>query len=260
MADFAHLDDTSEPVSGSPAKHSAMEAVSMGRVLVDRLTPDTGILLFFGLFLFVIALGVNLFLEESLARLGWSLLLSNSDIHAPTGLALTLLIGTLATNRLRRPRRCRKPPAGDEMNRAIEILATQPNASAGLVRIGDKKILFSDCGKAFIMYAQQGRSWIALFDPVGDRKAWSGLTLNFMEQARKAGCRAVFYQVSGFPAAHRRSRTETLQARRAGGRRSDQVRSQGRRLAEAAPVHQPRGTRRPAILHAETGGRAGGSR
>jgi phosphatidylglycerol lysyltransferase len=196
MADFAQLDDTPEPVSGSPAQHSAQTAVSMGRVLIDRLTPDTGILLVFGLVLFVISLGVNLFLEENLARLGWSLLLSNSDIHAPTGLALTLLIGALATNRLRRPRRCRKPPASEEMNRAIEILATQPNASAGLVRLGDKKILFSDCGKAFVMYAQQGRSWVALFDPVGSRDAWSGLTLKFMEQARKAGCRAVFYQVS----------------------------------------------------------------
>jgi phosphatidylglycerol lysyltransferase len=196
MADFAQLDDTPEPVSGSPAKHSAQTAVSMGRVLIDRLTPDTGILLAFGLVLFVISLGVNLFLEENLARLGWSLLLSNSDIHAPTGLALTLLIGALATNRLRRPRRCRKPPASEEMNRAIEILATQPNASAGLVRLGDKKILFSDCDKAFIMYAQQGRSWVALFDPVGSREAWSGLTLKFMEQARTAGCRAVFYQVS----------------------------------------------------------------
>ncbi|CDN53035.1 Lysylphosphatidylglycerol synthetase [Neorhizobium galegae bv. officinalis bv. officinalis str. HAMBI 1141] len=196
MADFAQLDDTSEPVSGSPAKHSAQTAVSMGRVLIDRLTPDTGVLLAFGLALLVVSLGVNLFLEESLARLGWSLLLSNSDIHAPTGLALTLLIGTFATNRLRRPRRCRKPPANDDMDRAIEILATQPNASAGLVRLGDKKILFSECGKAFIMYAQQGRSWVALFDPVGCRKAWSGLTLKFMEHARQAGCRAVFYQVS----------------------------------------------------------------
>jgi phosphatidylglycerol lysyltransferase len=196
MADIAHLEEPSEPVTGSPAKQSAQSAISMGRVLIDRLTPDTSILLSFGFFLFVIALGVSVFLEENLVRLGWSLLLSNSDIHAPTGLALTLLVGTLATTRLRRPRRCRKPPASDEMNRALEILATQPNASAGLVRLGDKKLLFSDCGNAFIMYAQQGRSWVALFDPIGPGSAWAGLTLKFMEHARKSGCRAVFYQVS----------------------------------------------------------------
>ncbi|CDZ44990.1 phosphatidylglycerol lysyltransferase domain-containing protein [Neorhizobium galegae] len=195
MADIAHLEEPSEP-SGSPAKQSAYSAISLGRVLIDRLTPDTSVVVSFGFVLFMIAIGVNVFLEENLARLGWSLLLSNSDIHAPTGLALTLLVGTFATNRLRRPRRCRKPPASDEMDRAVEILATQPNASAGLVRLGDKKLLFSDCGDAFIMYAQQGRSWVALFDPVGCRKAWSGLTLKFMEQARKSGCRAVFYQVS----------------------------------------------------------------
>ncbi|MFB9951497.1 phosphatidylglycerol lysyltransferase domain-containing protein [Rhizobium puerariae] len=195
MADIAHLDETSEPVVGLPAGRSGL-AVSLGKVLVDRLVPDAGVLLFVGFVLFAIALVTNLFFEESLAGFGWRLLLSNNEMHAPTGLALTLLIGTFATNRLRRPARCRKPPSGEEMSRAVDILSTQPNASAGLVRLGDKKIIFSDCGSAFIMYAQQGRSWVALFDPVGDRKVWPGLVLKFMEAARKAGCRAVFYQVS----------------------------------------------------------------
>ncbi len=30
----------------------------------------------------------------------------------------------------------------------------------------DKKLLFSDCGQAFIMYGCRGRSMVALFDPV----------------------------------------------------------------------------------------------
>lgn len=196
MADIAHADEISEPVTGTSAKPTSHFTASLGRVLIERFIPDTGVLLFSGLVLFMIALAANLLLEESLARLGWSLLLADSDMHAPTGLALTLLAGTFATNRFRRPARCRRPPSSEEMSRAIEILATQPNAGAGLVRLGDKKILFSDCGKAFIMYAQQGRSWVALFDPVGCRKVWPGLVLKFMDAARKAGCRAVFYQVS----------------------------------------------------------------
>lgn len=196
MAETAQIDDTSEPHKGSPESQPAHLAVSLAKVLISRLTPGKGVILFFSLILFTIAFAANLFLEESLARLGWTLFLSGNPMHAPSGLALTLLIGTVATNRLRRPAPCRKPPSDEEMGRAVEILSTQPNASAGLVRLGDKKVLFSNCGKAFIMYAQQGRSWVALFDPVGCRKAWPGLVLKFMETARKAGCRAVFYQVS----------------------------------------------------------------
>lgn len=195
MADIAHLDETSEAATHAAAK-STHFAMAVAKVLIDRIIPDRNDIVFFGVVLFAFCLSVFLFLEEVLARLGWGLLLSGNGVHAPTGLALTLLIGTIATTRLRRPATCRKPPSSDEMDRAIEILGTQPNTSAGLVRLGDKKILFSDCDKAFIMYAQQGRSWIALFDPVGPRSAWSGLVVKFMEAARKAGCRAVFYQVS----------------------------------------------------------------
>jgi phosphatidylglycerol lysyltransferase len=62
--------------------------------------------------------------------------------------------------------------------------------------MGDKSLLFSEDGRAFLMYARQGRSWIALFDPVGPRELWSGLVWRFIETARAAGGRAVFYQVS----------------------------------------------------------------
>lgn len=170
-------------------------AMAVAKVLVDRIVPDRNDIVFFGVVLFAFCLSVFLFLEEVLVRLGLGLL-SGDSVHVPTGLALTLLIGTIATTQLRRPAPCRKPPTSDDMDRAIEILAKQPNSAAGLVRLGDKKILFSDCGEAFIMYSHQGRSWIALFDPVGPRSTWSALVVKFMETARQSGCRAVFYQVS----------------------------------------------------------------
>jgi phosphatidylglycerol lysyltransferase len=56
--------------------------------------------------------------------------------------------------------------------------------------------MFSENGDAFIMYGRQGRSWIALFDPVGDHRAVQELVWRFVEAARAAGCRAVFYQIS----------------------------------------------------------------
>lgn len=196
MADIAHLDETPEPALAAQAKSSAHFLLSLGRVVLPRLLPARNVVLLFALCLVSLVFSLSILLEETLARFSWGLVLSNDGVQAPTGVALMLVIGTMAANRLRRRAPCRNPPSVEEMDRAVEILATQPNAGAGLVRLGDKKVFFSDCGDAFIMYAQQGRSWVALFDPVGPRRTWQSLIVKFTEAARKAGCRAVFYQVS----------------------------------------------------------------
>lgn len=84
-----------------------------------------------------------------------------------------------------------------DFDNAIAIVGTQDQADANLIRMGDKAVMFSTDRRAFIMYGVQARSWIALFDPVGPREAWPELIWRFVETARAAGCRAVFYQVSG---------------------------------------------------------------
>lgn len=95
-----------------------------------------------------------------------------------------------------RSRSLRKGPSAEEMEKALSILATQENASADLVRLGDKRILFCDNGRAFIMYARYGHSMVALFDPVGPQDLWPELLEKFTTKARNEGCRPVFYQVS----------------------------------------------------------------
>jgi len=95
-----------------------------------------------------------------------------------------------------RGRTLRQGPPPEDMAKALAILANQPNASAGLVRLGDKQILFSDCEQAFVMYARHGHSLVALFDPVGPQELWPGLLEKFMATARHQGSRPVFYQVS----------------------------------------------------------------
>ena len=62
--------------------------------------------------------------------------------------------------------------------------------------MGDKRLLFSEDGRGFVMYGRQGRSWIALFDPVGPADVWPELVWRFVETARQAGARAVFYETS----------------------------------------------------------------
>ncbi len=88
------------------------------------------------------------------------------------------------------------PPDAEALARAAAIVDSQPAADANLVRMGDKSLLFSGDGSAFIMYARQGRSWVALFDPVGPREAWPGLVWDFVEAAHAEGGRPVFYQVT----------------------------------------------------------------
>ncbi|MDQ0316088.1 bifunctional lysylphosphatidylglycerol flippase/synthetase MprF [Amorphus orientalis] len=86
-------------------------------------------------------------------------------------------------------------PSPEDMDRALTIAVKQDRPEANLVRTGDKSILFSDDGEAFIMFARQGRSWVALFDPIGATASWPGLVWKFNELARRHGGRAVFYEV-----------------------------------------------------------------
>ena len=45
------------------------------------------------------------------------------------------------------------------------------------------------------MFGKRGRSWIALFDPVGPRDEWPELIERFIRLSRAHGGRAAFYQV-----------------------------------------------------------------
>lgn len=159
--------------------------------------PDRSILLFFVLVVVTAFLATVLLVEDNLFLLGWKRLLSlmpsgNNDVHFAT---MTFVAGWRG-RRLKTPSTAGHAPSREEIDRAIALLDNQPNASAGLVRLGDKKVLFSPCGNAFIMYARQGRSLVALFDPVGPHDLWPDLLTRFIALAKQQRCRPVFYQVS----------------------------------------------------------------
>ncbi|MBB4066661.1 bifunctional lysylphosphatidylglycerol flippase/synthetase MprF [Gellertiella hungarica] len=88
------------------------------------------------------------------------------------------------------------PPGRADLERAVAIAMAQDNADANLVRMGDKHLLFSETGRSFLMYGIQGRSWIALADPVGEEEEFADLVWRFVELARTGGGRAAFYQIS----------------------------------------------------------------
>ena len=64
-----------------------------------------------------------------------------------------------------------------------------------LALMGDKSFLFSRSGNSFLMYAKRGRSWVALFDPVGPQQEWLELVWRFVELADAHDGRAAFYQI-----------------------------------------------------------------
>ncbi|GEO80046.1 bifunctional lysylphosphatidylglycerol flippase/synthetase MprF [Pararhodospirillum oryzae] len=112
---------------------------------------------------------------------------------------LAVTLGAIAVGlwSLLRPASGRAPiPHEGDLCRAVALIDTQPTAAANLVRMGDKSLLFSDDGGAFLMYGRQGLSWIALLDPIGARDAAPELVWRFVEMATEAGGRPVFYQVS----------------------------------------------------------------
>lgn len=116
------------------------------------------------------------------------------NMRAALGAVLALFAAGLWAL-LRPVRHATHPPTPEELARATAILATQDRADANLVRMGDKALLFAEQGDAFIMYGRRGRSWIALYDPVGPKARRIDLVWRFVEMADAQGGRAAFYQV-----------------------------------------------------------------
>ncbi len=87
-------------------------------------------------------------------------------------------------------------PTDEEMAMARAILPHAHRPEANVVFLRDKALLFNDRRTAFIMYAVQGRSWIALGDPVGPLEEIPELIWRFRETCDRVGSHAAFYQVA----------------------------------------------------------------
>jgi len=108
--------------------------------------------------------------------------------------AVGLLFAAAHLIRAARPRP--QPPTGAELERALPLLGRFPSTQAQLALMGDKSLLFDAHDRAFVMYAVEGRSWVALGDPVGaDEAARRELVWSFRELSERAGGWPVFYQV-----------------------------------------------------------------
>ena len=82
-----------------------------------------------------------------------------------------------------------------ELETACAIVRNSTEASANLALLGDKRLLFGPEGDAFIMYSVEGRSWIAMGDPVGQDSRWPELIWKFRELSDRYGGRTIFYEI-----------------------------------------------------------------
>lgn len=86
-------------------------------------------------------------------------------------------------------------PDAAVLARAAHVIANTEDTRANLALLGDKALLIDDADRAMVMYGVEGRSWVALGDPVGDDDAAEDLAWRFRELADRHGGWPVFYEV-----------------------------------------------------------------
>jgi phosphatidylglycerol lysyltransferase len=123
------------------------------------------------------------------------------EADAPRMLRASLLVVVLAATflaaNLLRPARPEPGVASSEdLSRARALIKGCSQALANAALSGDKRLLFSTAGDAFLMYQINGRSWVALGDPVGTRTGQEELVWRFRELSDHHGGWTVFYQIS----------------------------------------------------------------
>jgi phosphatidylglycerol lysyltransferase len=120
--------------------------------------------------------------------------------HAPRSLrallGATAILLVAAAARLLHPMRFRHgPPGPEELEQAAAVARSSPRTTGYLALLGDKALLFSRNREAFVMYGVQGRSWVAMGDPVGPEQDAPELLWEMRGLADRYGGRTVFYEV-----------------------------------------------------------------
>ena len=87
-------------------------------------------------------------------------------------------------------------PAAEDLERAAACIASSRDTVSNLALLGDKQLLFSKPGDAFIMFQRSGRSFVALGDPVGNPERHAALAWRFRELCDLNDALPVFYEVS----------------------------------------------------------------
>jgi phosphatidylglycerol lysyltransferase len=105
-------------------------------------------------------------------------------------------LSLVALHRLLRPVTVKTvAPDAATLDRVERIVKASPDTLGYLALLGDKSLLFSADGCAFVMYGVEGRSFVAMGDPIGSPRHRKELAWEFRSLADRHGGSTVFYQV-----------------------------------------------------------------
>ncbi len=108
-------------------------------------------------------------------------------------ITLAVIVGAV---RLLRPAGPEPAVIGSAARQAIRaIVSASTNTTANLALLGDKRFLFSESGRSFIMYDVAGKSWVSMGDPLGPAEEREELVWRFRELCDRHGGWPVFYEV-----------------------------------------------------------------
>lgn len=111
-------------------------------------------------------------------------------------LGVAVVIALIALHHLLRPVAVKTPkPDAPSLELVRRVVLSSPDTLSYLALLGDKPLLFSEDGSAFVMYGIEGRSFIAMGDPIGSPRYRKELAWEFRALADRHGSSAAFYQV-----------------------------------------------------------------
>ena len=116
-------------------------------------------------------------------------------LRASVGAGVVLLLIALARLIGYAPHEATTPSETD-LRDAEKAIAAQSATSPNLVFLRDKALLFDNERTAFVMYGVQGRTWVALGDPVGPDHQLSTVIRLFLERCQDFGGVPVFYEIT----------------------------------------------------------------
>jgi phosphatidylglycerol lysyltransferase len=115
-------------------------------------------------------------------------------LRASVGSAVAVLL--FAVSRILSPARHEADePTDADVAAAGAIVESQTNASAYLVYLRDKALIFDQDRRGFVMYGVEGRTWVALGDPVGPPAVHADLIRRFLERCDDYAATPVFYEI-----------------------------------------------------------------
>ena len=166
-------------------------------ILSERFTP-VWVVSIAGVIVMAVWIGIVSHRHVSYSdQLWWTFALhGNAPRMLRASLAVIVLGSAYVLLNMLRPARPEPAVAGpEELARARALIAGSDTTLANAALTGDKRLLFSDAGDAFVMYQIAGHSWIALGDPVGSKDGAEELVWRLREISDHHGGETVFYQV-----------------------------------------------------------------